>query len=356
MNNKEHKYNIIDSPWIKWISLLIGFAGFIWVCYDHVVENNPNLTFTIVKEASLLNDKANIPSLKIVLDSIDLRAANSNISIYTIKVVNDGKQHITKDMYDEDIRLSIKQGRYIGTPILSYASSPHISSYFTNKTITSNEHILILPNISMDKGDAYLLDVIIIHSIDTVPNFKIHGKITGQKEIIFTREITNKASFWNITFGGGIWVNIIRIVVYFIFGVAVIVIIFLFIEKITSAYHKVKLQKSIQKITSRHRVNQQIIDDFNEFEMYDLILMHQWLTINNEDATKKYIQLQKKCKSKTNSIKVYRYKQELDIVEQMIHKGYLNQSNENVLSINDAMKNDFIYVYKRLKKQKQFSL
>ena len=40
----------------------------------------------------------------------------------------------------------------------------------------------------------------------------------------------------------------------------------------------------------------------------------------------------------------------------MIHKGYLNQSNENVLSINDAMKNDFIYVYKRLKKQKQFSL
>lgn len=353
---KNNFNNFVDSPFVKWISIIIGLAGFFGFCYDHFVENNPKLTFTIVKEASLLNDEANIPSLQIVLDSINLRNAKSNISIYTIKIANEGKQHITKNMYDENIGLSIKQGRYIGTPILSYASSPHISSYFTNKTITSNEHILIFPNISMDKGDAYLLDVIIIHSIDTVPNFKIHGKITGQKEIIFTREITNKASFWNITFGGGIWVNIIRIVVYFIFGVAVIVIIFLLVEKITSAYHKVKLQKSIQKITSRHRVNQQIIDDFNELEMYDLILMHQWLTINNEDATKKYIQLQKKCKSKTNSIKVYRYKQELDIVKQMIHKGYLNQSNENVLSINDAMKNDFIYVYKRLKKQKQFSL
>lgn len=352
-DKQQHKYNIVDSPWVKWISVLIGFAGFIWVCYDHIVENSPKLTFTIVKEASLLNDEANIPSLQIVLDSINLRTAKSNISIYTIKIANEGKQHITKNMYDENIQLSIKQGRYIGTPILSYASSPHISSYFTNKTLTSNEHILNLPNISMDKGDAYLLDVIIIHSIDTVPNFKIHGKITGQKEIIFTREVTKKASFWNITFGGGIWVNIVRLVFYFIFGVAVIVMIFLLVEKITSTYHKVKLQKSIQKITSRHRVNQQIIDDFNEFEMYDLMLMHQWLTISNEDATKKYLQIQKKCKSKTNSIKVYRFKQELEIVKQMIHKGYLNQSNENMLSINDSMKNDFIYVYKRLKKQKQ---
>lgn len=352
-DKQQHKYNIVDSPWVKWISVLIGFAGFIWICYDHIVENSPKLTFTIVKEASLLNDEANIPSLQIVLDSINIRTAKSNISIYTIKIANEGKQHITKNMYDENIQLSIKQGRYIGTPILSYASSPHISSYFTNKTLTSNEHILNLPNISMDKGDAYLLDVIIIHSIDTVPNFKIHGKITGQKEIIFTREVTKKASFWNITFGGGIWVNIVRLVFYFIFGVAVIVIIFLLVEKITSTYHKVKLQKSIQKITSRHRVNQQIIDDFNEFEMYDLMLMHQWLTISNEDATKKYLQIQKKCKSKTNSIKVYRFKQELEIVEQMIHKGYLNQSNENMLSINDSMKNDFIYVYKRLKKQKQ---
>ncbi len=254
-------------------------------------------------------------------------------------------------MYDENIGLSIKQGKYIGTPILSYASSPHINSYFTNKTFTSNEHILNLPNVSMDRGDAYLLDVIIIHSIDTIPNFKIQGKITGQKEIVITREITNKASFWNITFGGGIWVNIVRLVSYFIFGIALIVIIVLLNEKITSACHKVKLQKSIQKITSHHLVDQQIINDFNKFEMFDLMLMHKWLTISDEEATKKYLLTQKKCKSRTNSIKVYRFRQELNIAEQMIQKGYLNRSNENVISINDSMKNDFIYVYKRLKKQ-----
>lgn len=95
-DKQQHKYNIVDSPWVKWISVLIGFAGFIWVCYDHIVENSPKLTFTIVKEASLLNDEANIPSLQIVLDSINLRTAKSNISIYTIKIANEGKQHITK--------------------------------------------------------------------------------------------------------------------------------------------------------------------------------------------------------------------------------------------------------------------
>lgn len=85
--------------------------------------------------------------------------------------------------------------------------------------------------------------------------------------------------------------------------------------------------------------------------MFDLMLMHKWLTISDEEATKKYLLTQKKCKSRTNSIKVYRFRQELNIAEQMIQKGYLNRSNENVISINDSMKNDFIYVYKRLKKQ-----
>ena len=97
MNNEEkRKNNFIESPLARWGSLLIALVGLLGFFYDHLIENNPNLTFTIVKETSLLNNKANIPSIHVLLDSIDISETNSNISLYTIKVENEGKNILQK--------------------------------------------------------------------------------------------------------------------------------------------------------------------------------------------------------------------------------------------------------------------
>ena len=171
--------NKITNSWIAWVSLIITSCAFVGWAYDHFSDNNPNLTFTIVKEISLLNNKANIPSIHISLDSIDISETNSNLSIYTIKVENEGKQHITKDMYDGNIQLRAKRGEYISLPSITYVSSEHIKPHFDDSTLISEKCSLRIPCVPMDKNDVYLFDVILRHPIDTLPSFTVRGKITG---------------------------------------------------------------------------------------------------------------------------------------------------------------------------------
>ena len=354
-NEEKRKNSFVESPFVKWFSILLGLLGFSWVCYDHIKENNPNLTFTIVKEVSLLNDRANIPSIHIMIDSIDLKDSNSNISIFTIKIENEGQQHILKNMYDGNIQLFLQQGRYIGLPMLSYASSSHINPYFSNKVLIQNEEILTLPCIPLDKNNAFFLDVFILHNIDSIPKFNVHGKISGQKEIYVTRKITNNPSFWKTVYGGGWLINGLRLLSYFIVGVILIVIITTFVDNVQKTIGKYKLKNAIQKIVKRHPISKQVIKDFNNIKRYDLRLMYKWINTTDDEATKRYSMVQNKLSSKAKSKDIYIYGEENDIVKILVQNGYFTIVDGKI-TIDKSMQNDFMYLYKRLKRQKIMNL
>lgn len=355
MNNEDnHKNSFIESPFVKWLSITIALLGFCWVCYDHVIENNPNLTFTVVKEISLLNNKANIPSIHIFLDSVDISETNSNLSIYTIRVENNGKQHITRNMYDGNIHLVLKHGEYISLPAITYVSSEHIKQHFKDSTLLADKKTLNIPCVPMDKDDIYLFDIILRHPLDTFPSFFAQGKITGQKEINVESGIKDKPSFWETTLGGGLLVNVARIIIYFILGIALLVSIILLIDKIKTTFQKIKLQKAVRQVTMTHSVNQQIINDFNKLDVTDLRLMYKWINTTDEEASKNYIRIHKKKGSKY-SMRRYMYMEERQVVKTMIQKGYLTISNGKII-INKSMQNDFIFVYKQLKEQKVLDL
>ena len=351
MNNEEiRKNSFIESPLARWGSLLIALVGLLGFFYDHLIENNPNLTFTIVKEISLLNNKANIPSIHILLDSIDISETNSNLSLYTIKVENEGKQHITKDMYDSNIRLVLKRGEYISLPTITYTSSPHIKPHFLDSTLILDKNKLNLPCISMDKNDKYLFDIIILHPIDSLPSFMADGKISGQKEISISREIKDKPSFWQIAFGGGIWVNIVRQLLYFIFGTALIILLVFLYDKIESIVLKKRKCKKVQNIISDHAVNQQVKIDFMESSYEKIERMHGWLNTTNEKVTKRYTKLKKSLQSNSIGMDYFIKEVDLQVIQYLIDNGYITMTDE-ALSINKTMRNDFNYVYQRFKKK-----
>lgn len=341
----------ITNSWIAWVSLIITSFAFAGWAYDHFSDNNPNLTFTVIKEISLLNNKANIPSIHISLDSIDISETNSNLSIYTIKVENEGKQHITKDMYDGNIQLRLNRGEYISLPSITYVSSEHIKPHFEDITLISEKCSLRIPCIPMDKNDVYLFDVILRHPIDTLPTFSVRGKITGQKEISVVQEIKDHPSFWKTAFGGGFLVNIARTAGYFILGLAILISIIMLVDKITTFFQKVKLQKAIRNIISSHPINSQVADDFSILEESDLRIMYKWINTTDEEATKNYNRIRKKRTSKSKGINRYIYMEERRLVSAMIQKKYLNLLNGEIM-INKSMKDDFMYVYKQLKEQK----
>ena len=138
-------------------------------------------------------------------------------------------------MYDSSVQLILKRGEYISFPSITYTSSPHIKPHFLDSTLIFEKTKLNIPCISMDKNDKYLFDIIILHPIDSLPSFMADGKISGQKEISFSRVIKDKPSFWQIAFGGGLWVNIVRQLFYFIFGAALIILLAFLYDNLESA-------------------------------------------------------------------------------------------------------------------------
>lgn len=345
----DNQKNKLKHSWIAWFSLFITVIAFAGWCYDHFSDNNPKLTFTIIKKISLINEEADISSFHILLDSIDIRKNNSNISIYSIKVSNDGKQHITNNMYDGKLRLYLQQGKFINKPIIADYSSPHINSHLLNLSF-SNDSTLNLPFIPLDKNDYFILDLVILHSNDSLPLFDLDGKISGQKKLIVNRKLTNNTSFWEKVYDGGFWINLVRFILFFIFGCNIIIIL-LFLKEVPSYIRHQRKIKRIRKITAGHSVSQQVKKDFFVEDDNTLQIMYRLITYSDKKASKEYNKIQKILSSNENgptTISLMTDKQRM--ILHMTGRGYWNLSGDKVI-INKELQKDFKYLYKNIKKK-----
>ena len=346
--NEVTKNNITHS-WIPWVSLIfttIALAG--WV-YDHFSDNNPRLTFTIIKEISLLNEKANIPSFHILLDSIDIKETNSNISIYSIKIANEGKQHIITNMYDGNMLLFLKHGKLVSKPIITEASSSYINSHLQKTTIIVNDTTLNIPRIPLDKDDSFVLDLVILHPNNEFPQFDIKGKISGQKNLIINRKLVTSTTFMKKAFGGGVWVNIVRLIVFFVLGCN-LVIIYTVVKEIPSYIRRERRKKIVKKISSKRVLSQQIMHDFIIEEEEDIQLIYHLIMYTNDKATKEYKKVQEVLKSNNDPIGgIAIITKEQKMMQHMVYAGYWNLSGDNI-SINKKLQREFKYLYKKYKK------
>lgn len=339
--------NKITHSWIAWVSLAITSLAFIGWCYDHFSDNNPKLTFTIIKEISLLNEKANIPSIHILLDSIDIKETNSNISIYSIKIANEGKQHITSNMYDGEMRLLLKQGKLISKPIVVNASS-YINSHLTKDSMVVNDSILHLPCIPLDKDDSFVLDLIILHSNDNSPIFDVEGKISGQKNIFINRRLTNTISFMEKVYDGGFLVNFVRFIFFFVFGLNIIILLMYAKEIPLYICRRRKI-----RLILKGQVSEQIRQDFSIEDDITLRLIYHLISYSDEKASKEYNKIQKTLNSSKDAKAVLsQMPEEQRMIFHMVSSKYWIVSGDRV-SIDKKLQREYKYLYKKYKQNKE---
>jgi hypothetical protein len=339
----------ITHSWITWVSFIITSCAFIGWCYDHFSDNNPKLTFTIVKEISLLNEKANIPSFHVLLDSIDIKETNSNISIYSIRIANEGKQHIITNMYDGNVLLLLKHGKLVSKPIIANASSLYINSHLQPSSIILNDSTLKLPCVPLDKDDSFVIDLIILHPNNEYPQFNIEGKISGQKELVINRKLITTTTFIDKAFGGGVWVNIVRWITFFFLGCNFI-IIYLVVKEIPSYIRKGRRTKIVNKITSKRSISQQVKQDFIIEDDEDIQLIYRLIFYPSDKATKEYKKIQEIMKSNSDPISsIAIMTDEQRMMQHMVYAGYWNISGDDIV-INKKLQREFKYLYKKYKK------
>ena len=172
------------------LAILSLFGGIVTIYTIYAIfikENAPKFEYEILSDVSIFNNTEDISSIRIFVDGIDVQKNNLNIKMFTVKMINNGDQHINHDSYDIcDFGLKVHGGYIIEQPTLIGASTDHIKDRYKELATKQDSLFLHMPYLPLDVDDYYILKYGILHDANSTPHFTPVGKISGQKKIEVT--------------------------------------------------------------------------------------------------------------------------------------------------------------------------
>lgn len=346
---KKNRVNDVFGP----IGLFVGILGlFVSIYFAVFDEDAPELKYEIISSNNFINNKESASFLRILLnDTLDVQKSHLNISIYNIKVENKGSSHIKYSDYDEGLfGLRIKDGTILESANASEASTEHLKGLLSqndciNDSIIKDSTFINIPRLSLDKGDYYILHIVLLHSVNSIPEFIPEGKIIGQKNIKIesSKEQTNTPNYFFDTFKGDWIIQIFRLIAYTILFIVVIFIMAQIEEKIDN-YKKRKeialIEKNISLLNkSLNKENfQKIISDISNFVIDESLLSI--YEKGEEELSKSYTASIKNLEIAYEQKKYNIIKIESDYINKMrrlIDNNYFILKNNNSIQINKEL-------------------
>lgn len=179
---KENK----SSRIIGWLGLAVAIVGIgITIYYEGIKKEEPHLEYSIIAKTDFFNSTENATYLKVLIDdTINVQKNHLNITTYSIKVENKGSKHINDIDYVKGFfGLKVDNGILLDIPVIISSSDDYLEKSFFVDTNAKGKSVIELPKMTIDKKDNYVIKVVLIHNVDSIPQFHTVGKIIGQKEI-----------------------------------------------------------------------------------------------------------------------------------------------------------------------------
>lgn len=346
---KTSRVNDVFGP----IGLFVGILGlFVSIYFAVFDEDTPELKYEIISSNNFINNKESASFLRILLnDTLDVQKSHLNISIYNIKVENKGSSHIKYSDYDEGFfGLKIKDGTILESANVSEASTEHLKGLLLqndciNDSVIKDSTFINIPRLSLDKGDYYILHIVLLHSENSIPEFIPEGKIIGQKniEIESSKEQTNAPNYLFDTFKGDWIIQIIRLIAYTVLFFVVIYIMVQIEEKIDN-YKKRKeialIEKNINLLNkSLSKENfQKIISDIRDYVIDESLLSI--YEKGEEELSRSYAS---SIKNLENAYRLKKYdiinieSSYINKMRRLIDNGYFTLKNNNSIQINKEL-------------------
>ena len=252
---KENK----SSKILGWCGAIASVLGLLVALYFSLIKKDePKFEYDIVSAIDFFNNSESVPYIKVFIeDSIDVQENHYNITAYNIKIENKGSKDISYRDYDEGFfGLIINNGTLLDVPLLLSASNNHIEKNFRIDTIAKGTSRIEIPKITLDVEDNYEIKIVLLHDIDSIPEFYPEGKISGQKSIVINETPLSNLTFWSVTLGGNWLVQVVRFLSYFLAG-------FLLLLGIDFVMNKIDDKKRKQE---RETFKQQIEEDKKQKE------------------------------------------------------------------------------------------
>jgi len=205
--------NIKSFKWSKWgFWLAILAIPITWYITDKY-EKSPELLFEIVSNEELLMIKEELPELGVTYRNINLRESKQNISIVTLRLINEGNESVLLNHYDKDYPLGIviENGKILSMPVITKSSD---STYFKSAIKSIENDTIVFRNQIFNPNSFLTLKILILNKSSIKPKFKSIGKVAKNKNIIVKESPIFKLkerTIWDnfITFGFGVFLVLV---------------------------------------------------------------------------------------------------------------------------------------------------
>lgn len=203
--------------------LLAVIFGGISIYTEFLKETAPSLEFEVLSNEPVLDVREKLPDLEVRYQNQDIASSGKTLSVLIVRVVNRGSADLLSAYYDsrDPIEMNIDGGTLVRVEI-SETSNEYLHSA---AGMSRNGSRVTLSPVILERGEWFMVKMLVLHQIDQQPAVAASGKIAGQHAIpVVSPDLSDEQTgFLYRTFSGGLWTQVTRFAAYF-FGGAVFLI------------------------------------------------------------------------------------------------------------------------------------
>ncbi len=196
------------------VGLLAGYSQFF---------SAPSVSAQIISEVNVLDINEPLEDLQIAFQGENIQNKNLNLKIYRIELKNNGNTNITQSDFDQasDWGVEVENGKVIETRLVD-STSDYIKSKLAPKV--ANDNTIKFSKIILDKGSAFIVELLVLHEKAVLPTLYRIGKIAGvkssQERVL---DLDTREPLIHQFFEGSLYVNILRLVTYALLGIFLLI-------------------------------------------------------------------------------------------------------------------------------------
>lgn len=346
--------NFITRPWVSGIMALLTLFSVCWAIYEHFYVPNPKVQFEVVSAAQLFNNTDRVSSLHVFVDSLDIRDAKQNVTLYTIRISNRGRKHVgTADYEGESFGIQVESGVILDDNDLLYASNVYLEQAFEQFIPEGSDTFLDLPQLALDINDYYEFSVAILHESGVAPELIPVGKILGQKTLGNIQPSSkDKLPFFEQVFYGDVWAHLFRVFI----GIF-IVFVFALLGAIgtigsEAASEKKRTLKFLNDVTTSKRILGFIKEDVLNNGVESVVFAHEQMEAGIEEMAQNYKEAQEYIEIDEHLLSrdYETYRREYAGCISLFNKGYLKKNEYGKMVVPVGVKESVDLIYGLMQK------
>ena len=223
----------------KNIAIAFTVLGIAIGIFINMKEHKTEVTYEVMHELDVFSLNSDVKDLEILFRKKNIIKHGLNLKLLYILITNNGDKNLKIEDFDKTNpwRIEIVNNKSANEEAIKdeivrvSPLTPDSNLREALKKIKISEGSVKIPFFMFDKNKFFVLKILVSHKKETPINIVMRGKISGMDDFIHVIESFKKTGIWSKALQGGIIIQLIRIVVYFLGIFITLILLGYFIER-----------------------------------------------------------------------------------------------------------------------------